>query len=82
MSADYGTGGLVAILPPQANTTVEAELGVLLEPDVATIVSRLTCYTQDSRNRLMGYFRNVAASVRAFDTAKPDFGLFACTGST
>ena len=82
MSAEYGAGGLVAILPPQANTTVEAELGVLLEPGVATIVSRLTCYQQDSRNRLIGYFRNVAASLRAFDTAKPDFGLFACTGST
>jgi len=82
MSKDYGSGGLVAILPPQANTTVEAELGVLLQADVATIVSRLTCYEQDSRNRLMGYFRNVGASLRALDTAKPDFGLFACTGST
>jgi len=82
MSADYGAGGLVAILTPQANTTVEAELGVLLEPDVATIVSRLTCYEQDSRTRLMGYFHSVPTSLRAFDTAKPDFGLFACTGST
>lgn len=82
MSADYRAGGLVAILPPQANTTVEAELSVLLEPDVATIVSRLTCYEQDSRTRLLGYFRNVAASLRALDTAKPDLGLFACTGST
>src|SRR5689334_793821 len=82
MSMEYGAGGLVAILTPQANTTVEAELGVLLEPDVATIVSRLTCYEQDSRTRLMGYFRSVAAALRAFDTAKPDFGLFACTGST
>jgi len=82
MSADYGAGGLVAILTPQANTTVEAELGVLLGPDVATIVSRLICYEPDSRTRLMGYFGSVAASLRAFDTAKPDFGLFACTGST
>jgi maleate isomerase len=82
MSADYGARGLVAILTPQANTTVEAELGVLLEPDVATIVSRLTCYEQDSRTRLMGYFHSVPASLRAFDTAKPAFGLFACTGST
>jgi maleate isomerase len=82
MSKDYGAGGLVAILPPQANTTVEAELGVLLEPDVATIVSRLTCHERESRTRLVGYFRNVAASLRAFDSAKPDFGLFACTGST
>jgi len=77
MSADYGARGLVAILPPQANTTVEAELGVLLAPDVATIVSRLTCFEDDSRARLVGYFRNVGAAVRALDTARPAFGLFA-----
>jgi len=82
MKGDYGAGGLVAILPPQANTTVEAELGVLLEPDVAMVVSRLTCYEQDSRTRLMGYFHSVGPSLRALDTAKPDFALFACTGST
>jgi maleate isomerase len=80
--SDYGAGGLVGVLPPQANTTVEAELGVLLEPDVAMIVSRLTCYERESRARLVGYFHNVEAALRAFDTAKPELVLFACTGST
>lgn len=80
--SDYGARGLVGVFPPQANTTVEAELGVLLEPDVAMVVSRLTCFEADSRTRLLGYFRNVAASVRALDTARPNVGLFACTGST
>ena len=82
MSADYGAAGLVAIFPPQANTTVEAELGVLLEPDAGAIVSRLTCYEDDSRARLLGYFANVGAAMRALDTARPQLGLFACTGST
>lgn len=82
MSADYGAAGLVAIFPPQANTTVEAELGVLLEADVAPMVSRLTCYEDDSRARLLGYFANVGAAVRALDAARPQLGLFACTGST
>lgn len=82
MKADYGAAGLVAILPPQANTTVEAELGVLLEPDVATAVSRLTCFAEDSRARLLGYFSNVGEAVRSLDTARPKLGLFACTGST
>ena len=80
--SEYGARGLVGVFPPQANTTVEAELGVLLEPDVGMIVSRLTCFEPDSRTRLVGYFRNVAASVRALDTARPNVGLFACTGST
>jgi maleate isomerase len=61
---------------------VEAELGVLLGPDIATIVSRLVCHEEDSRARLIGYFRNVEQSLRAFDTAKPRAIAFACTGST
>jgi maleate isomerase len=79
---EYGAAGLVAILPPQANTTVEAELAVLLEPDVAAVVSRLTCFDDDSRARLLGYFHNVGSAVRAFDAARPQLGLFACTGSS
>lgn len=80
--SEYGTAGLVGILPPQANVTVEAELGVLLPPDIATIVSRLVCHDADSRSRLLGYFRNVGQALRAFDRAQPDAVLFACTGST
>lgn len=62
--------------------TVEAELGVLLGPDAAMAVSRLTCFEDDSRTRLLGYFRNIGAALRAFDTALPPLCLFACTGST
>ena len=80
--SEYAGAGLVGILPPQANATVEAELGVLLTPDVGTIVSRLVCHDDDSRTRLIGYWLNVEQSLRAFDTAKPDVILFACTGST
>jgi maleate isomerase len=80
--SDYGARGLIGVLPPQANTTVEAELGVLLEPDMAMVVSRLTCYERDSRARLVGYFHNVEAALRAFDSAEPGIVLFACTGST
>lgn len=80
--SEYAAAGLVGILTPQANTTVEAELGVLLAPDVGIAVSRLTCQDDDSRTRLVGYFRNVSAALRAFDTALPRTCLFACTGST
>jgi len=79
---EYSARGLVGILTPQANTTVEAELGVLIPPGVGSAVSRLTCYDEDSKARLLGYFRNVVAAVRAFDTARPQVCLFACTGST
>jgi maleate isomerase len=82
MTAEYGCAGLVGVLPPQANTTVEAELGVLLAPDVAMMVSRLVCQEEQSMSRLLGYFRNIERSLHAFDTATPDTVLFACTGST
>lgn len=82
MPLEYSTAGLVGILAPQANTTAEAELGVLLPPDVGAAVSRLTCYEDDSKSRLLGYFRNVSSALRAFDTALPKRCLFACTGST
>lgn len=82
MSPEYGSRGLVGILTPQANTTVEAELAVLLPPDVASVVSRLTCFEADSRTRLLGYFHDVAAALRAFDTTQPRLCVFACTGST
>lgn len=81
-ASEYGAAGLVGVLPPQANSTVESELGVLLEPGVASIVSRLTCFSSDPRERLAGYFQNIGDALRAFDTAKPDVTLFACTGST
>lgn len=82
MMLDYGTAGLVGLLVPQANTIAEAEIGVLAEPDIAVAVSRLTCFESDSRTRLLGYFHNAAAALRAFDTARPQVALFACTGST
>jgi len=79
---EYGAAGLVGILPPQANATVEAELGVLLGPGVATLVSRLVCPDPDSRARLVGYFHYVEQALRAFDAEQPDVVLFACTGSS
>jgi maleate isomerase len=79
---EYASAGLVGLLTPQANTTAEAELGVLLEPGTGLAVSRLTCYDEDSRARLLGYFANASAALRAFDTARPGVTLFACTGSS
>jgi len=80
--SEYGRAGLVGVLPPQSNRTVEAELGVLLEPDVATVVSRLVCRDESARERLLGYFSNVPAALASFDTLQPKVTLFACTGST
>ena len=58
------------------------EHGVLLPPEVITVASRLVCGEDDSKARLVGYFRNVHVSLQAFDTLNPEVTLFACTGST
>ena len=71
---------LVGILTPQANTTVEQEMRVLL--DVPFITARLTCPSSDSRERLLGYFEGVHATMAQFDTAPLNVAGFACTGSS
>jgi maleate isomerase len=73
---------LAGILTPQANTTVEAEMRVLLHPGVAFATARLTCPSSDSRERLLGYFNRVHETLAQFDVAPLEVAGFACTGST
>jgi maleate cis-trans isomerase len=73
---------LAGVLTPQANTTVEAEMRVLLPRHVASVVARLTCPSSDSRERLVQYFRGAHDTLAQFDTAPIAIAGFACTGST
>jgi len=73
---------LAGILTPQANTTVEAEMRVLLPREVPSVVARLTCPSADSRERLLQYFHGVHDTLAQFDTAPIAIAGFACTGST
>jgi maleate isomerase len=73
---------LAGILTPQANTTVEAEMRVLLPREIASVVARLTCPSGDSRERLLQYFRGAHDTLAQFDTAPIAIAAFACTGST
>src|SRR5437763_1834728 len=73
---------LAGILTPQANTTVEAEMRVLLERDIAFVAARLTCRSSDSRERLLSYFEHVHDTLAQFDAAPIEVAGFGCTGST
>ncbi|HKZ73838.1 MAG TPA: hypothetical protein VJ011_07230, partial [Steroidobacteraceae bacterium] len=78
---EYGAGGVVGVLTPQANTTVEPELGVLLPPDTNVLVARLQSSNEALADRLRDYLNTVATAVSQFGTVRFDVLCFACTGS-
>lgn len=79
---DYGRCGRVGIGTPQANTTVEPEMAILLGPGVAMYTTRLTCHSGDSRERIIRYFETLPERLRDFDMLPLDIFGFACTGSS
>ena len=78
---DYGALGRVAIVTPQANPTVEPEIGLLLPARVSMVVAR--CVSRgDPPQRLREYFERLGETLERFDTMPLDVAGFACTGST
>lgn len=72
-------GRVIGITTPQANTTVEPEMQLLLGGTVLT--ARLTSPMADSRQRLLDYFDRLPATLAQFDVAPLAAAGFACTGS-
>jgi maleate isomerase len=78
----YGSSGRIGIGTPQANPTVEAEMGMLLPRTCAMYVTRLTSSAQEPEERLRQYLLNLERYLAAFDTLRPAVFGFACTGSS
>ena len=72
-------GHALGIATPQANTTVEPEMQLLLEGTVLT--TRLTSTLADSRARLIDYFDRLSVAIGQFDVAPLKAVGFACTGA-
>ena len=79
---EYALGGLVGVLTPQANATVEAEMSVLLSPDVGMIAGRFTCPAPDLKARLIAYFERMDEAIAQFADAPMDAIGVACTGAS
>ncbi len=82
MSLEYALRGLVGVLTPQANTTVEPEFNLLWPPGVAMISARLTSNKDSMSQRLVDYFDNYSASLRQFANAPLGAVAAACTGAS
>lgn len=82
MSLEYAPRGLVGMLTPQANTTVEPEFNILWPPGVAMINARLMSDKGSISARLVDYFDNYGASLKQFANAPVGVVGAACTGAS
>ncbi len=79
---EYGARAVLGVGTPQANPTVEPEVGALMPAGVNLLTTRLTSPVQNSRDRLIDYMDRLGDALRAYDVLRLDaFGL-ACTGSS
>ena len=62
---EYGARGILGLLVPQANTTAEPEVQIMLDPDIALLTGRLTSPQPEMRERLATL--NPAASAKIAD---------------
>ena len=79
---DYGAAGLLGVLVPQANTTVEPELWALLLPDWSMLAARLTSGAGSIAERLVDYTDRIDATAAQFANAPVTALAFACTGAS
>jgi maleate cis-trans isomerase len=82
MSLEYAPLGLVGMLTPQANTTVEPEFNLLWPRGIAMINARLLSDKPSMSARLADYFETYAQSLRQFANAPIGVAAAACTGAS
>jgi maleate cis-trans isomerase len=82
MSLEYARRGLVGMLTPQANTTVEPEFNILWPLGVAMINARLMSDKDTMAPRLIDYFEGYGAALRQFANAPVNVVAAACTGAS
>lgn len=79
---EYAKRGLVGVLTPQANTTVEPEFTILWPAGVAMLNARLTSPKKTIEERLVDYTEQVEVSLNQFANAPLQAVAFGCTGAS
>lgn len=82
MILEYAQRGLVGVFTPQANTTVEPEMQILLPPGFAAINARLTSAKSTIDDRLIDYYDTLEASLDQFANAPVQTIAVGCTGAS
>ena len=79
---EYGSKGLMGVLTPQANTTVEPELWALLPAHMSMINARLTSDKDTIEARLVDYTKRFESTATQFANAPVSVIAAACTGAS
>ena len=82
LNLEYAPQGLMGVLTPQANTTVEPEMQILLPPGFAYINARLTSPKKTIEDRLVDYYDSLEFSLKQFANAPIDALAIGCTGAS
>lgn len=82
MTLEYAPRGLIGVFTPQANTTVEPEMQVLLPPGFAAINARLTSPKDTIEDRLIDYYDTLEDSLTQFANAPIEAVAVGCTGAS
>ena len=79
---EYAKRGLIGVLTPQANTTVEPEFNILWPPGVSMINARMTSSKDSIVDRLLDYLEQIDKTLDRFANAPIDAVAFGCTGAS
>ncbi len=79
---EYGAAGVMGVLTPQANTTVEPEFWALMPPGWSMLNARLMSDKATIRDRLVDYTERYADTCAEFANAPVDVIAAACTGAS